>query len=401
MSRLLLDLTHTSHTRARTGIQRVCRSLHTALAARGDGVLAICHDPHERAWRPLRAQERRNLTAGHDAPASARGARWPLHARLGGWLRRRAGVGPEFQIRDSDFAGGLVVPEIFSPETGRALPALLARVADRRVAIFHDAIVLRLPELSPPKSVGRFPAYLQELLCFDGIAAVSDDSRQALLDYWRWLGVASTPPVVTLPLGLNAPVPSPYGHTSAPVAAPVVLSIGSLEGRKNHLMLLDACEALWRRGLRFELRLIGMVHPQTGRAALRRVRTLQAAGRPLRYEGPASDTAVQAAYRACVFTVYPSLMEGFGLPVLESLSYGKPCVCSASGGRGESTRGGGCLALDRCDAPALAAAIERLLSDDERLDALTDAARARTFKPWPAYADELAGWMQTLPRRIL
>lgn len=400
MSRLLLDLTHTSHTRARTGIQRVSRSLHTALAACGDGVLAICCDPHERAWRPLRARERRNVAGGHDAPASARGARWPLHTRLAGWLRRRRrGTGSEIRIPEMDLAGGLVVPEIFSPHTGRALPALLARVTGRRVALFHDAIVLRLPELSPPKSVGRFPAYLQELLCFDGVAAVSEASRESLVGYWRWLGITRPPAVVTLPLGLDAPVPSPYGHTNAPGAPPVVLSIGTLEGRKNHLTLLAACETLWQRGRRFELRLIGMVHPQTGRAAFRRVRALQAAGRPVRYDGPASDAAIHAAYRACVFTVYPSLMEGFGLPVLESLSYGKPCICAATGGHDDHARGGGCLALDRCDAPALAAAMERLLSDGEYLEALTDGARARTFKPWPAYAEELAGWMQTLRRR--
>jgi glycosyltransferase involved in cell wall biosynthesis len=400
MSRLLLDLTHTSHTRARTGIQRVCRSLHTALAARGDGVLAICRDPYERIWRPLRAQERRNLAGGHDAPASARGARWPLRTRLAGWLRRhRFDAGSEIRIPEMDLAGGLVVSEIFSPQTGRALPALLARVAGPRVAVFHDAIVLRLPELSPPKSVGRFPGYLQELLCFDGVAAVSEASRQSLVGYWRWLGVTDPPPVVTLPLGLDAPVPSPYGHTNATGAPPVVLSIGTLEGRKNHLTLLDACETLWQRGLRFELRLIGMVHPQTGRAAFQRVRALHAAGRPVRYDGPASDTAIHAAYRTCVFTVYPSLMEGFGLPVFESLSYGKPCICAASGDRVENAQGGGCIALERCDAPALAAAMERLLSDGEFLAALTDAARARTFKPWPAYADELVSWMRTLSRR--
>jgi glycosyltransferase involved in cell wall biosynthesis len=156
---------------------------------------------------------------------------------------------------------------------------------------------------------------------------------------------------------------------------------------------------LWRRGLRFEMRLIGMVHPQTGRAAVQRVRALQAAGRPLRYDGPASDNAIHAAYRGCVFTVYPSLMEGFGLPVLESLSYGKPCICAATGGHDDHARGGGCLALERADAPALAAAMERLLTDAECLEALTDAARARAFKPWPDYAEELTGWMRTLPRR--
>jgi hypothetical protein len=51
------------------------------------------------------------------------------------------------------------------------------------------------------------------------------------------------------------------------------------------------------------------------------------------------------------------------------------------------------------DAPSLAAAIERLLSDSDHLEALTRAALGRIFKAWPTYADELAAWMRSLPRR--
>ena len=48
---IFLDLTHTSHTRARTGIQRVTRSLHAALGA---NAIALTHDPYLRAWRHRR-----------------------------------------------------------------------------------------------------------------------------------------------------------------------------------------------------------------------------------------------------------------------------------------------------------------------------------------------------------
>jgi glycosyltransferase involved in cell wall biosynthesis len=389
---LLLDLSHTSHTRARTGIQRVTRSLHAAL---GDRAVAITHDPHREVWRELEDWERTNLAA--DSGATKRGAKWPLAARIHGrcqrWLRASKPALPA--------NSGLVVPEVFSPGVAAALPALFASTRGPRVALFHDAIALKFPELTPPKTVARFPPYLVELLAFDGIAAVSEDSRAALLDYWRWLGATNPPPVETIPLGITTPsshMPGPR-EAASPSSPPVVLSLGSIEGRKNHLALLDACEQLWARGEKFSLHLIGLAQPQTGGAALARIRELQAATRPLRYDGPVSDAAVDAAYAACTFTVYPSLMEGFGLPVLESVAHGKPCICSARGALGESTRGGGCVALERVDAASLAAAIARLLAAPGEVASLAAEARCRRLRSWTNYAAELTAWLRTLPRR--
>jgi glycosyltransferase involved in cell wall biosynthesis len=178
-----------------------------------------------------------------------------------------------------------------------------------------------------------------------------------------------------------------------------VLSVGSLEGRKNHLALLEACERLWTEGVKLSLHLIGLAHPQTGAAAVSRIRALQAAGRPLRYDGPASDTQVDTAYAACTFTVYPSITEGFGLPVIESLVHAKPCICSARGAIGESAAGGGCITLDSVDATAIAAAIRRLLAAPSELAALGEQAKARRFKRWTRYADELLAWMRELRER--
>ena len=391
---LLLDLTHTSHTRARTGIQRVARALHTALGA---DALAITHDPHLGGWRPLEAWEQGNLSA--TGAGGKRGARWPLGAKLRGHARRLLGRGsaldPRLAVTGSS---GLLVPEVFSPGVAAALPALFAAVRGPRVALFHDAIALKFPELTPTKTVARFPAYLHELLAFDGIAAVSDDSRTTLLDYWRWLGVTTAPPVQTIPLGVDEKRRS-TGDTAAATQPPVVLSVGSIEGRKNHLALLDACESLWARGVKFELRLVGLAHPQTGRAALARLRALQAAGRPLRYDGPVGDAALDGAYAACAFTVYPSFIEGFGLPVIESLAHGKPCVCSGRGALGEAARGGGCVALDSVEAASLTGAIERLLAAPAELASLAAAARARHFQSWAGYAAAVVAWMRTLPSR--
>jgi glycosyltransferase involved in cell wall biosynthesis len=386
---ILLDLTQTAHTQAVTGVQRVCRSLHAALAARGE-IQPICHDPWERAWRELDSSEQAHLRSG--IVSARRKVAWPLRTRARGVLRRALARPAPPLAGDA-----LLVPEIFTATAARSLSALFTNICGPRAAIFYDAIPLQLPALTPPRTVARFPGYLRELIQFDGIAAISEASRDALLGWWRWCGITEHPPVVAIPLGLDLP---PIAlETTTQSALPVVLSVGTLEGRKNHLALLTACETLWARGLRFELRLIGLAHPQTGAAALALIRALRAAHRPLRHEGAVDDVTLNRAYAECAFTVYPSLAEGFGLPVIESLARGRPCVCSARGALGEIARGGGCVALDAVDAPQLATAMETLLTQPAQRAARTAEARARRFKSWTNYAQDVTDWMSSLPRR--
>lgn len=380
---ILIDLSHTSHTRARTGVQRVCRSLTEALSSKHE-VQPITFDPYQNAWRPLVAWEKANLHAV--APAAGRGAQWPLGKRVLGRLKRLVGgvALPAAEIE------GLIVPEIFSEKVAHRLPSLFQRVRGPRIAIFHDAIALRLPELTPAKTVARFPAYLQELLTFDGIAAVSEESLQSLRDYWDWLGVEGRPLTKAIPLGVTAP-PSRYEFHQATHLKKLipVLSVGSIEGRKNHLALLQACAKLWESGLEFELRLVGLAHAETGRAALHMIKELQHAHRPLRYDGAASESDLEKAYAECAFTVYPSIMEGFGLPVLESVQRGRPCICSGNGALGEAARGGGCLALENVDAESLGTAIERLVNHPAERDRLAHEALARPLRNWSDYAADL------------
>ena len=240
---------------------------------------------------------------------------------------------------------------------------------------------------------------------FDGIAAISEESRDSLMGYWHWLGVTKTPPVVALPLGVD-PVSVDSSHANraqpanaTPTRTPLVLCVGTMEGRKNHLQLFEACEQLWSRNVRFELQIIGHVNAETGGAALNRLRSLQAAGRPLRYDGPASDQEITRAYGECAFTIYPSIAEGFGLPVIESLARGKPCICSSRGALGEIWRDGGCVGLESLDAPHLSAAIASLLESPGTLSSLEAIARARVFKSWADYSRELVTWMRSLPPR--
>jgi glycosyltransferase involved in cell wall biosynthesis len=85
--------------------------------------------------------------------------------------------------------------------------------------------------------------------------------------------------------------------------------------------------------------------------------------------------------------------------VLESLAHGKPCICSAGGALGESAHDGGCLALDRVDAPSLAAAMDRLLTEPLTRVGLAAAAGQRKFRSWSDYVTDLTAWMHSLSRR--
>ena len=118
----------------------------------------------------------------------------------------------------------------------------------------------------------------------------------------------------------------------------------------------------------------------------------------MRYEGPLGDDALEAAYRQCAFTVYPSLAEGFGLPVAESLARGKPCACRTEGALGEVARGGGCVSLESAGSAEIAAAIGRLIDSPAELAALEAAARRRRFRTWAEYAAELLDWTGSLKR---
>ena len=390
---LLFDATHTSHTAAQTGIQRVCRRLFEELHGQGQAA-PICYDPHLIGWRPLAPGEVAVLRDCSGGAGKSRGAKWTLGQKISGATNRWLGQRPALPS-----ATGLICPELFSAKVGSHLPELLAGVAGPRVAIFYDAIALKYPELTPPGTVARFPAYLRELLLFDGVAAISEDSAASLRDYWRWLGVNNPPPVHAIPLGIDRPADPANGADISALAIPRLLCVCTIEGRKNHLALLEACETLWSEGLAFELQLVGLARADTAGPALARINQLKNAGRPLLFKGSVPEAELHTAYRSCSFTVYPSLIEGFGMPVLESLYYGKPCVCSGHGALGESAHDGGCAPLESVDATSLAGALRRLLQQPVELATLSAAARARHLKTWPEYTAEFIAWMQALPRR--
>jgi len=118
---LLIDLSHTSHTPARTGIQRVARSILQHL---GNQAVPVTRDPFLDAWRRLEPWELANLAQTQGG--RKRGARWPFAAKLRGRLRRTFGRTSAHALR-GDF-DALIEPELFTPAVARNFPQLFSHV---------------------------------------------------------------------------------------------------------------------------------------------------------------------------------------------------------------------------------------------------------------------------------
>ena len=247
-----------------------------------------------------------------------------------------------------------------------------------KIAIFHDAMPLRIRGQADSHDK-LFAEYVAALAQLDFVICISREVEDDLHRYWKELGCARKPTGVL-----------PWPATQPNFGARRLVYVSRLKLRKNHLVLLEACDALWRRGETFALELIGVADAwKDTRTILRRVRALARDGRPVVWRHHLTDAELAAAYRDCAFTVFPSRLEGFGLPIIESLWHGRPVICGSNGAIGEVAAGGGCLPVDQNDADALAAAIAALLGDEALYRRLYDETRARTFRSWDDYGRDL------------
>jgi glycosyltransferase involved in cell wall biosynthesis len=283
----------------------------------------------------------------------------------------------------------LFIPDIYRDGRLSYLPQVIRDTGVRAVAIFYDAAALRL-RIARNKTRDRFQKYVDSLAAFQLVICISRDSQEHLHQLWREHGTRPTETCVEeLPPGDLDPADreEPSGEDSA--SGPVILSVGTFEPRKNHLTLLRAAEILWKDGFSFELQLIGRSTGYYGHKVISPMKQLKKASYGIRWLQHVNDRALHRAYRSCRFTVYPSRMEGFGLPIAESLWHGKPCVCGGNGALGELARPGGCLIVDQTSANALARAMRTLLTDNATYERLSADARARDFRTWTDYINRL------------
>lgn len=256
---------------------------------------------------------------------------------------------------------------------------------NRLVGVLYDVIPAVSTDMVPVNETSKFVRYLAAVKFAARMAGISLTAAAELSGFVRALSsqgiVGPVVGAVALPTGGSGEVGRP------PVGRPVVLVVGSHEPRKNHLAVLHSAEVLWREGVDFSLWFIG--GSGWGEEFPDRVAVLQGLGRSVRVERAVSDRVLAGAYASAWFTVFPSLHEGFGLPVAESLSFGVPVITTGYGSTAEIGGPGGCVLVDPRDGRALTDAMRRLLGEPQVLAGLRAQIAGRPVRGWQDYADEL------------
>lgn len=399
---VLVDVDHSAKYDLHTGIQRVARNLMPAWNADRDVVPAAWTDSTS-ALRRLRVDE------------SDRVIRWAGRATEGTatdrgikdrdtWADPTDDVEPESPVMKVlvPWRSVVVMVEVPPSEADDRLAAIGRASGNRLVGIAYDAIPVVSGDAVPPVESIKFARYLSAVKFATRLAGISAAATAELAGFVAMLTTQGlVGPVVTevsLPAaGPSSPAKStgdsrtPRGTNgraaSTGTRVPTVLSLGSHEPRKNHLAILYASEVLWRGGLEFELLFIG--GSGWGDDFPRRAEDLRAAGRPIEVRKGVSDAEVDRELSAALFTVFPSLHEGYGLPVAESMAHGTPVITSNFGSMAEIAAAGGALTIDPRDDAALVTAMRTLLTEPAEVERLVEEIASRPRRGWDDYAGEL------------
>jgi glycosyltransferase involved in cell wall biosynthesis len=254
-------------------------------------------------------------------------------------------------------------------ECGR-LPLVKAS-SGRTVLTIHDIRELRS---------GRFPGswLLQRLLrqairSADHIVTVSETMKKEILSHF---------PQAQISVVYNGIDTAEFARGASPqrlrdklrVAEPFILSVGHLERRKNYFALLDAIALLHAEGIRVTLLILGNDSGQ-GRLLEDRIAAL-GLGHSVQVLCGLSDEEVRCAYQLCSVFVFPSLYEGFGIPLLEAMAAGKSMVISDIPVFREITQDQAAY-FDPASPRSIAAAIRRTLESADDRSRMIEYGRLR------------------------
>jgi len=384
---LLIDVTCASADPANSGVVRVTRQLGAQLVADPTLLCLFAYwDMAAGTYRPLDAH-RRGLLSGFGGPrdgalAFGYDATNDLEARLERLLFRDGIAQPILLLPEVVLDGGLAARLAWA--RSRSMPT---------AAILYDLIPVTHRPYCSHNIVQAFPDYLEGIACCDSVFTIS---QTTLHDFTVHAARHHLPrpqqaETVWLPgqFGAEPRARAPRSHDQL---GPIhVVCVSTLEPRKNHRTLIRAFRRLLAQRPELDLRLTLIGNRYAGAEDLADWVVAAVAEEPrLSWLGSRPDAEVADVVSRAAFAVYPSLVEGFGLPIMESLWLGTPVLCHETGVMAELAAGGGCLVADMADEASVAASMARLASDQDLRARLSAEAAARPIADWRTYAAQIA-----------
>ncbi|MEA5597536.1 glycosyltransferase [Rivularia sp. UHCC 0363] len=381
---LVVDVTNSSRDPANSGVIRVTRQLCRTLQKYYDPVFVVWDFTQERYVLPS--------IEGYAQLGQFNGPSIPLVAedilkRLGTIsLDEFLKVEPSIQGRNVLL---LLAETILDTRSAKAV-AYAKQNQWKTAAIFYDLIPVIHPQFCSNAVSSMFPPYLEMLSGIDIIIPISEFSAQCLLDWHKDKNLQPTEVKTAL-------LPGQFGKDERNVKKPnlesstvQMLCVSTLEPRKNHLTLLKACDILAKEHpeIDWQLTLVGNRY-EGAKEIYKAVEQAAAKDFRIRWLGIVDDATLNRLYEEATFTIYSSLVEGFGMPILESIWYGRVCLCHSQGVMAELASDGGCMVVDMTDASAIAEAIYTLSTDKALLAQLSQAACNRQLKTWDEYGLEV------------
>jgi glycosyltransferase involved in cell wall biosynthesis len=431
--RIIVDCTHTFHTGAYTGIQRVVRHFADGLLAIGpaNGVEVV---PVRIAGRALvalpvasgrvafpRASQARESAAGTAAEqrvARWRGAGHRLNVIRSRQFARWLDAGPNapglsrwLGAGESTAAGGVSLRKgdiLLSLDSSWVYPIRDAldeagRRGARRLAMLCDVLPVSHPEWFTEGTRLWFEGWLRALLPrLDGVLTISDATAVELrsLAAAGGLGTLKVPPAATVHLG--ADLPDAREDAVRPLlrrafesgAPPAFLTVGTIEPRKNYGHALDIFEALLARDVDVQWHFAGATGWLSD-ATVRRIREHPQLGARLHWWPDLSDGELAWLYGRARALVAVSRAEGYGLPIAEARGRGLAVFASDIPVFREVLAGEGRF-LPLEGAPLAAAALEDFL--DGALAMPPADGESRAARSWEARSRELLAAVLALAR---
>ncbi len=250
------------------------------------------------------------------------------------------------------------------------LPLGIERSGVAAVVTIHDLVFERLPELYPPIDRRIYAAKARSAARRAAVVvAISEQTRRDLVELYAVPEERVRVVYQTCHEAFRTPVPEERLREVAErweLPGRFVLAVGTIERRKNLLVALRALE----RVPDVSFVAVGRSTPHA-QELLAFARSRGLSGRFRILTGvPTPDLA--AIYRLATVSVYPSLYEGFGIPIIEALFSGTPVVTSR-GGCFEEAGGPGSAYVDPRDVDGLRATLRSVLDDESRRASMREA----------------------------